>query len=210
MSAAASWRDPDACATSGSPHSATGKPHGQVLARYVYDDPSRADPNYLLVEKRIDGAGKRSFFQYHRANGEWFAGVEGTYAERKIPYRLGALKAALVADPNAEVQIAEGEKDADTLARFGLVATTNPGGANQFADDVVAWLRVLGITKIVIHEDSDEAGRKRTARVASALSSFTTVRVVRYPDVPEGEDVTRWIEQGHSHQELVDRIAAAS
>ena len=165
----AASRPQQSSSTTGSPHGSTGQPRGQVLARFVYDDPSRADPNYLLVEKRVDGAGKRAFFQYHRANGAWVLGVEGTYAERKIPYRLGALKAALAADPNVELQIAEGEKDADTLAGFGLVATTNPGGANQFTDDIVAWLRVLGVTKVVVHEDNDEAGRKRTTKIAAAL-----------------------------------------
>jgi DNA polymerase I-like protein with 3'-5' exonuclease and polymerase domains len=195
--------------TTGSPHGSSGQPRGQVLARFVYDDPNRTDPNYLLVEKRIDGAGKKAFWQYHRANGSWVLGVEGTYAERKIPYRLGALKTALAADPNFELQIAEGEKDAETLAGFGLVATTNPGGANQFTDDIVAWLRVLGVSKVVLHEDNDEAGRKRTAKIASGISNFAAVRVVRYTELPEGGDVTDWVELGHSQQELRERIAAA-
>ena len=161
------------------------------------------------MEKRADRAGKKAFWQYHRANGSWVLGVEGTYAERKIPYRLGALKTALAADPNFELQIAEGEKDAETLAGFGLVATTNPGGANQFTDDIIAWLRVLGITKVVLHEDNDEAGRKRTHKIATALSSFAAVRVARYTELAEGGDVTDWIEQGHSQQDLLEHIAAA-
>ena len=100
-------------------------------------------------------------------------------------------------------------KGADTLAGFGLVATTNPGGANQFTDDVVAWLRVLGVTKVCIHEDNDDAGRNQTVKIATALSGFASVRVVRYPELAEGGDVTDWIELGRSQQELIDCIAAA-
>jgi DNA polymerase I-like protein with 3'-5' exonuclease and polymerase domains len=199
---------PRSFSATGNPHGSSGQPRGQVLARFVYDEPSRPDPNYLLVEKRVASTGKH-FFQYHRANGLWVPRVEGTYAERKIPYRLGALKAALATDPNVEVQITEGEKDADTLAGFGLIATTNPGGANQFNDDMVAWMRVLGISKAVLHEDNDEAGRRRTTKIAAALASFATIRIARYAELAEGGDVTDWIEQGHSQQELRAHIAAA-
>src|SRR5262249_36822873 len=129
--------------------------------------------------------------------------------ERKIPYRLPELRAALAADPSTEVQIAEGEKDAETLARLGFVVTTNPGGAQHWTDDLTAWLRALGVTRVALHEANDEAGRKRTAKLAPMFSAFATVRVVRYPDVPEGEDVTWWIEHGHTQDDLQVRIAAA-
>ena len=194
-----------------SPHGNSGAPRGQVLATYIYDHPDLPPPHfYLLVEKRLDTAGNRHFFQYRWEGGRWQPGVKGTYAERKVPYQLRALKVALAADPNIEVQITEGEKDAETLRRLGLVATTNPGGADQWTDDLTAWLRTLGVRRIVLHEDNDAAGRKRTQQLAPALSSFATVRVARYPDVPAAEDVTYWVEAlGHSIEDLAARIAAA-
>jgi hypothetical protein len=203
--------------TSGSPHGNAGAPHGEVKATFIYFHPDHPPPHhYLLVEKRIDAAGKRNFWQYHWASGRWNVGVKGTYAERKIPYLLPELKAALAANPNVEVQLAEGEKDADTLHRLGFVATTNPGGARFWTDDLTAWLRVLGVRRIVIHEDHDRAGRERTAYLAPALSSFATVRVCCYLDVPGGpdaiggEDLTYWIENlGHGREDLAARIAAA-
>ena len=137
-------------------------------------------------------------------------GVKGTYAERKIPYRLPELKAALQANPDVEVQISEGERDTDTLVRLGFVSTTNPGGALSWTDDLTAWLRILGVRRAVIHEDNDERGCQRTAKLIAALGGFITLRIVRYPDVPEGEDVTWWIEEGkHSKEELDARIKAA-
>jgi hypothetical protein len=136
-------------------------------------------------------------------------GVKGTYAERKIPYRLPELKAALQADSELELQLAEGEKDADTLVSLGFVSTTNPGGAKNWTDDLTAWLRVLRVRRAVIHQDNDAAGKTRTTRLTSALSGFMSLRVVTYPDVPAGEDVSYWINQGHSREELAARIAAA-
>ena len=200
-----------------SPHGSAEAPRGNTLATYIYEHPDYPPPHfYLLVEKRIDAAGKRNFFQYHWAGGRWHFGVKGTYAERKIPYRLRELKAALAAEPNIEVQISEGEKDADTLIRLGFVATTNPGGAKHWSDDLTAWLRVLRVRRVVLHEDNDRAGIARTAALASALSDFAIVRVVRYPDVPGGkdvdggEDVTYWVKTlGHSKEDLAARIATA-
>ena len=45
---------------------------------------------------------------------------------KRVPYRLPQLL-----DAN-EVYICEGEKDCDNLAQLGLVATTNPGGADKW------------------------------------------------------------------------------
>jgi RecA-family ATPase len=196
-----------------SPHGASGKPRGEQTATFIYNHPDRPAPHfYLLVEKRVgpELPNGRAFFQYHWTGQRWQLGVKGTYAERKVPYQLRALKAALAADPNVEVNIAEGEKDTDTLRRLGFVATTNPGGAKQWTDELTAWLQVLGVKRIVLHEDNDDDGRRRTAKLPPLFTSFATVRVVRYPDVPDGEDVTYWITNlGHTKEDLAARIAAA-
>jgi hypothetical protein len=188
-------------------HGSKGKPHGPPQTTWIYDHPDQEF--YLLVEKGFNTEGERAFFQYHWAGNGWRLGVKWTYAERKVPYQLRALKAALLADPDTEVQIAEGEKDADTLRRLGFVATTNPGGAKNWTEDLTAWLRILGVRRAVLHEDNDEAGRDRSKILAAALSGFARVRVVKYPDTPIGGDVTDWIEEGHTRADLETRIAEA-
>jgi hypothetical protein len=160
------------------------------------------------VNKYIEPNGKKHFYQHRWDGSKWVLGVVGTYAEKPIPYRLPELKAALQADLGLEIHIAEGEKDTDTLAGLGFIATTNPGGAAHWTDDLTAWLRILGARRAVIHQDNDEAGAARTAKLIAALSSFISLRVVTYPDVPAGEDVTWWLE-GHTRDDLVARIAAA-
>jgi len=132
-------------------HGDSGPKRGETVARWFYRNPPD-QPNYLRVDKHITPDGERKFYQHHWNGMQWVQGVKGTYAERKILYRLPELKAALKANPDTEVQLLEGEKDADTI----------------------------------------------------------TLRVVRYPDVPEGEDVTWWMEEGgHTAEELAERIKAA-
>jgi RecA-family ATPase len=190
-------------------HGDEGLKQGRTIGQWIYQDPPDR-PNYLRVDKHITRDGERKFYQHHWNGTSWIQGVKGTYAERKIPYRLPELKAALQTNPDVEVQICEGEKDCNTMARLGFVSTTNPGGALSWTDDLTAWLRVLGVRRSVIHEDNDGKGRLRTAKLISALSGFIKLRVVRYPDVPEGQDVSYWLdEQGHTEEELRQRIKAA-
>ncbi len=61
----------------------------------------------------------------------------------------------MAADPNEPVFIVEGEKDADTLASLGLVATTNPGGAGKWRREYNGY---LASRKVIILPDNDEAG----------------------------------------------------
>jgi hypothetical protein len=192
-----------------SPHGHSGPKQGAQLASWIYRDIDGS--NYLRVDKHVTADDKRHFYQHRwdETKQEWVYGVKGTYAERKVPYRLRELRAALKANPDLELQIGEGEKDVESLVRLGHVATTNPGGARNWTDDVTAWLRVLGVKNAAIHEDNDEAGRDRTRRLKDALSGFVTLRVVQYQDAPEGEDVSWWLENGHTPAELIARIAAA-
>jgi RecA-family ATPase len=195
----------------GNVHGDTGPQRGRRTAQFFYPHLDRSE--YLRVD-RYDGV-ERKFFQHHWDGKQWVLGVKGTYAERKIPYRLPELKAALQVDPNVQVHITEGESDADALARLGFVVTTNPGGALSWTPELTNWLRVLGVQNAVIHEDNDgEAhgfkGQKRTELLIRELSGFIKLKVVRYPDVDEGEDVRWWLEHDHhTKEELEARIAAA-
>jgi RecA-family ATPase/DNA polymerase I-like protein with 3'-5' exonuclease and polymerase domains len=198
----------------GNVHGDNGPKHGRCTARWTYSHPDQ--PNYLRVERHDLPNGERKFYQHHWTGTHWASGVKGTYAERKIPYRLPQLKAALQANPNVQVQICEGESDADTMAREGFVATTNPGGALSWTPELTSWLRILGVRRAAIHEDNDGKaqdykGQKRSALLTAELSSFIELQIVRYPDVPEGQDVRWWLEHdGHTKEELEARIAAAA
>src|SRR5262249_48289557 len=95
-------------------HSSDGHVHGDTqqrkggkrIGRWIYANLEQ--PNHLRVDKSVYPDGDRRFYQFHWSGAQWIFGVKGTYAERKIPYLLPALKAALQADPDVEVQIGEG------------------------------------------------------------------------------------------------------
>ena len=103
---------------------------GKIVAEYIYKD-ANGRP-YLKVakwEKITSGKRKKSFPQYHLKNGVW---IKGKPAGPKIPYRLPEL---IAAPSDVPVHIFEGEKDAETGAALGLIATTNPEGAGKWTEE---------------------------------------------------------------------------
>ena len=103
------------------------------------------------------GDGKKAGPIYHRFEGRWVTGRPPIL----IPYRLPEL---LAAPPSELVCITEGEKDADTLAGLGFVATTHPLGAGKWEPDAIRVFPRPGTGRIF--EDNDEAGRTNTQMVA--------------------------------------------
>ena len=96
-----------------------------------------------------------------------------------------------------------------TLVRLGYVATCNPGGEIS-----KAWTPELELSwfvgrPVIIVEDNDVTGRTHTREVAQALAGVAaSIKVLQFPDVPVGEDVTWWVEQGHRGKDELDaRIA---
>jgi hypothetical protein len=68
-----------------------------------------------------------------------------------------------------------------------------------------------GIQRVFILEDNDEVGRKFAGEKAAALTGIVPdIRIVSFPDVPEGENVTYWLEHGHTKDDLLARCEAAS
>jgi hypothetical protein len=109
----------------------------------------------------------------------------------------------------------EGEKDCDTLAALGLVATTNSEGATPLKAKVGKWAPELnkwfhGVQRLFILADNDEVGRRFAEEKARALGTIVPdIRIVLFPDVPEGEDVSWWLAHGHSKEELIARCETA-
>ena len=93
------------------------------------------------------------------------------------------------------VLVCEGEKDADTAARFGFASTTNPGGAGQWQPELNAWFK--GKQRICVVEDNDDAGRKHTAKVVNGLRDIVpTIGVLRFPELEECGDLSDYFSRG--------------
>jgi Protein of unknown function (DUF3987) len=141
-------------------------------------------------------------FRQRRPDGKggWTWSVKGV---RTVPYRLPEL----LADTARPVVIAEGEKDSDNLARIGVMATTNAGGAGKWSAEHSAFLRGR---QVLVLPDNDEAGRNHAQQVAQSLHGIAeSVRIVELPGLPAKCDASDWIAAGGTKEEL-KRLAEAA
>lgn len=163
----------------------------------IYDYIDEDGKLLFQVVRRTKPSGGKSFFQRRPdGNGTWIWGREGV-----MPVLYG-LPELVAADPAKPVFIVEGEKDRDRLVEQGLVATTNPGGAGMWLPEFGRWLQDR---HVVIIPDNDKVGRDHATQVAQRLQEFArSIRVLELPDLPDKGDVSNWLNQGHTGDELVD------
>lgn len=162
---------------------------GKIVAIYNYRDEGQ---KLLFQVVRFDPKDFRQRKPDGRGGWCWRLG-----RTRRVLYRLPEL---LSADPKHPVFIPEGEKDCDKLAELGAVATCNVGGALKWKE---SDSEVLADRHIVVLPDNDEPGRKHAEQVANALhGKAKSVRVLELFDVPEGGDVSDWLDAGGTLEEL--------
>ncbi len=163
------------------------------VAKYRYLD----EKGTLLFEKLryVDrSTGKKEFRQRKPdGNGGW------EYKLGDIPRVLYNLPEVLRAKENKEpIWVVEGEKDADTLIKMGICATTMPNGAGT-------WLPIhteaLAGAVVEIIADNDEAGLEHAKSVYEELTiSLCDVQVWT---ASKGKDITEHLSQGGKIEELV-------
>jgi putative DNA primase/helicase len=167
----------------------------RVVARYVYTD-AEGRPLYRVLRWE-----PKSFSQERYEDGGW---VGGRGAMRGVDRTLYRLPEVLAAD---QVVIVEGEKDADNLRAAGLVATTNAEGAEKWQARFAA---ILAGKRTVVIPDNDDTGRKHAARIAASLrGKAASVKVLALDGLPEKGDVSDWLDQDHTADELRALIAEA-
>lgn len=130
----------------------------------------------------------------------WAWNMKGT---QSVLYRLDELRAA---NPEEWVYIVEGEKDVDRLRDLGLVATTNPMGAKNWR---AYFNKELKGRKVAVIPDNDEAGRDHVAKVAKGISSLAkTVKILALAGAPDKGDISDWLDDGHTPEDLHALLAA--
>jgi 5S rRNA maturation endonuclease (ribonuclease M5) len=171
---------------------------------HIYTDED-GNPVRLVAVKRWSDTDKavRQFGML--PDGAWDANAD---KGPMVPYRLGDL---LTAPATTPVFICEGEKDADTLANFGHLATTNPNGALSWKN---ALNKYVAGRAVIIVPDADTAGTKRIAdlygKLKGVVASFKVVSLGLEIKEDHGEDITDWIEKhGHTNEEFIELARAA-
>jgi putative DNA primase/helicase len=173
----------------------------QIVQTYDYQD---EDGRVLYQSVRYEPKG---FAQRRPLGGEDFAWTLGD--TRRVVYRLPQLHG------QPEVIIVEGEKDADRLWTLGLVATTNAMGAGKWQDSYAEQLLSAGASRFIVIPDNDRAGQAHAAEVVRSLEDCNPggdIRLVQLPGLPpvrdkHGEDVSDWLDAGHTFEELLEVIA---
>ncbi len=130
-------------------------------------------------------------FRQRRPDGKggWIWNLEGV---TRVLYRLPDLMEALALE--RRVFLVEGEKDVETLARLGIVATCNPGGAGKWKD---AYADQLAGADVVVLPDHDKAGRDHAEAVARSLAGTAArMRRLDLPGLPDKSDVSDWFSAG--------------
>lgn len=128
-------------------------------------------------------------------NGGWIWNLRNT---RLVPYDLPKVLKA------ESVVIAEGEKDAENLKALGFAATCNPLGAGKWSSE---FNRHFVGKKIAIIPDNDEAGKRHAQLIARNLKPVAeSIKIVELPNLGEKGDISDWLTQGHTKEELLDII----
>jgi hypothetical protein len=101
----------------------------------------------------------------------------------------------------------EGEKDVDSLTRLGMLAFTFGGTGDGLPEDAA---RCLAGRDVVIPTDNDDPGRRHAqAKAAVAYPVAKSVKIIEFPELPKGGDVSDWIDRGHTANELNELAESA-
>jgi hypothetical protein len=150
---------------------ATPKP--RIVASYDYRD---EDGKLLFQVCRFDPKDFRQRRPDQTALDGWTWKTTGV---RRVLYRLPELLAA--AKDDKPVFIVEGEKDVEALAKHGLAATCNCGGAGKWRAEYNGAFKGAAVFIIA---DKDAPGRAHAVAVAEGVKPLVRcVKVLELPDV---------------------------
>jgi hypothetical protein len=187
-------------------------------ATYDFDD-----ANGKLVFQKVrnpPGSKSKCFCRQPDGRGGWIDNLKGI--KKKPLYRWPEVVEAMA--QGKEIAIAEGEKDCDNLWRNGIPATCNFDGAAATRDDKGApvknykpkWKREyseqLAGARLIVFQDNDEPGRRHADAVCQmSIGKAESVRrlALHWPDMPEGADVSDWLANGGTREELDELMANA-
>ena len=137
-------------------------------------------------------------FRQRRPDGKdgWIWNLKGV---RLVLYNLrGVSKTDLVC-------IAEGEKDADTLNKYGFIGTTNPLGAGKWRNEFNQYFKDKDV---VIFPHNDKPGREHAGKIAIALKGIAaSIKIIELPGLKEKEDVTDFINKISDTEDVKERLA---
>lgn len=108
----------------------------------------------------------------------------------KIPYNLPHVIDSIKS--KSPVVFVEGEKDAETAELLGYTGTTF-GGASDWKDEYKYYFKNA---HVILIPDKDDPGLKNATKIKNSLS--TVCKSLKLIILPDGKDLTEWVESGNS------------
>lgn len=182
------------------------RPARRIVQTYDYTDESGV---LLYQAVRYE---PKDFIQRRpnpKAPGQWLYSLKGV---RRVLYRLPQLQAALRQRRQPVVWV-EGEKDADRLWTCDVPTTTTAGGVKGLTglvDEFLGQLAWTGATAMILCPDHDAPGWDLMQTVATgALGIGFDVAWLELEGLVYKQDVSDWLDAGHTADEVAARLAAA-
>lgn len=163
--------------------------------------------NTLFSKVRIEPGfdGKKKSFYWKRINekGEIVKNLTGC---RKILYRLPDVIKGISMEK--QIFLVEGEKDADKLAEYGLIATTAPESLKWCEE----FTKALENADVVVLYDMDKTGIERRDLLLQKLQGkVKRLRVIDLPGLEyqeaHGKDITDWLAEGNATKQLLEIVS---
>jgi hypothetical protein len=179
-----------ACTTLALEAGLTTEPQKKIIKTYDYTDESG---NLLFQTVKYEPKD----FKQRRPDGKssWIYNLQGV---RLVPYNVPDVIRS------ESIVIVEGEKDCDNLRAFGFIATCNPMGAGKWRPEYNQYFQGK---KVSILPDNDKPGRDHAQTILKNLKGVVkSVKVVELPGLPEKGDISDWLSQGHTKEELTEII----
>jgi hypothetical protein len=168
----------------------------RVTGTYEYADEGGA-VLYRTVRREKHGQPKQFVAQRPDSKGGWISKIGDS---RRVLCRLPEL---LAADPAETVYFVEGERKADKLASWGLVATAVAFGCRGWRND---YAKALAGRTVAILPDNDDEGRKFAKTVWSAIEAAGgTAHILELPGLPEKGDMIDWTGTADELRELTGK-----
>ena len=158
---------------------------------YVYTD-LKGETIHKTIRKLEKG-----FSQKRYINGKWEWGLADI---KLVLYNLPAVDKAIKSGDT--IFVVEGEKDAETLSRIGLTATTNALGAGKWKE---SYTNTLIGGNLVIIPDNDLPGKQHAEYIAEELyNKVQSLKILNLPGLEVKGDVTNWLSSNRTKEELLD------
>lgn len=132
-----------------------------------------------------------------QVGGGWRYSLKGV---RRVIYNLPDVKRGI--EEGRPIFLVEGEKDAEALIKRNLIATTCPMGAGKWRTE---YSQLLEGAELIILPDNDTPGKKHAAGLVGKLLDHTkTIRILPLPGLKAKEDVSDWLMEGGTKDELLE------